>query len=413
MTRNREEKTYAKLRKTKWAVDALVEIHKASKVHHDAKLTNSSGLPTTHIKTILQKIVKLTNFNIESIWVFDNPKSYAEEKKDTMQKRKELKIRNREKITKLNEEMKEMKESFAELTVEEINEIDPDYEETIKTLESNIAMLKSHNPTSSQFGRYVKDTKFMLNCLGIRWIQAPAGYDAEQIGAYMAMAGMVDGVKTNDPDCLLYGAPRMLKQIHKKQAFYVYNIEDILSEHDISMNEFIQIGVAMGSDFAPKIKGIGAKSVVRKIKKSTDDSELIRASAINIIIHIKSQLGDDEKKLKIADNYLETLNYIYMQDVNVLISNFCKEVGYNYNKVEKLKLGKTIIQWTPKQIKAINVFQVEPLTEFKINSPELTKESLGRLERWLINDNDFNISNTKKILNIYYGKLDQISHNST
>ncbi len=102
-----------------------------------------------------------------------------------------------------------------------------------------------------------------------------------------------------------------------------------------------------------------------------------------------------------------------MQDVNGLISNFCNAVGYDYSKVKKLTLGKTIIQWTPKQMLAINVFQVDPLTEFKINQCKLTKESLERLERWLVDDNDFNINNTKKILKAYHGKLDQIANNST
>jgi hypothetical protein len=412
---NRDEKTYAKLRGTKWAVDALVEIHKASKIQHEAKLTNSSGVPTTHILAILRKIVKLDAYNMESIWVFDNPKAYVEEKKDTMEKRREANKVNREKINKIDVEIKDIQDSFAELTIEEINEIDPDYKETIQQLKTQKSILESRNPSSSQFGQYIRDTKFMLNCLGVRWMQAPKGYDAEQIGAYMAMSGMVDGVKTNDPDCLMYGSPMMLKQIHRKQAFYVYNINDVLAEHDISMNEFIQIGVAMGSDFAEKLKRVGAKTVVKKIRKSTDDSELIRADVITSILKIKrnKQEAGDMKSAKLADKYLEAVNYIYMQDANKLLKDLCRRVNYDYSQVNKVVLPNTIIHWSQKQLRAIQVFQVDPLTEFKINKPKLSAESLTRLENWLINDNDFNSSNTKKILEIYHGKLDKITHNST
>lgn len=109
----------------------------------------------------------------------------------------------------------------------------------------------------------IDDCKKLLNYMGVSTIDVPSGYEAEQVGAHMVRKGICDALVTRDADALLFGCPTVLKK--DGQKYIEYKLEDVKSQLGVNQNQLIEIGVTLGSDFAPKVSGVGPKTVVSKI----------------------------------------------------------------------------------------------------------------------------------------------------
>lgn len=109
----------------------------------------------------------------------------------------------------------------------------------------------------------VSDAKRLLCLMGVDIIIAPEGYEAEHLGARLVMEGTVDALVTRDADAIMFGCPIMLKK-EKGKNFTEYKVNNILENLDITIEDLRKIGVALGCDFAPKVKGIGVKTVLKK-----------------------------------------------------------------------------------------------------------------------------------------------------
>lgn len=106
--------------------------------------------------------------------------------------------------------------------------------------------------------------------MGIPWIQAPSEGEAQ--ASYTARAGIVDSVISQDYDCLLFGAPRVLRNftVYGKRRISgtgkyinvspeIINLEENLENNGITQEQLIDIGILVGTDFNSGIPGIGAK----------------------------------------------------------------------------------------------------------------------------------------------------------
>lgn len=109
----------------------------------------------------------------------------------------------------------------------------------------------------------ISDAKRLLCLMGVDIMIAPEGYEAEHLGARLVMEGTADALVTRDADALMFGCPVMLKK-EKGKVFTEYKLNDILESLDIPLEDFRKVGVALGCDFAPKVKGIGVKTVLKK-----------------------------------------------------------------------------------------------------------------------------------------------------
>jgi hypothetical protein len=149
----------------------------------------------------------------------------------------------------------------------------------------------------------INDLKLMLDSFNIPWIEAPAGFEAEQLAAYLTnnhLHGIkADAVLTPDPDCLLFGARMMIK--NDKQKFYKYQLASILHDNKISHDDLIKIGVILGCDFADKTPGVGPGTVLKKQAAiSLTDRQIsavayfIKPICSNILANIKWQSSTQE-----------------------------------------------------------------------------------------------------------------------
>lgn len=199
------------------AIDAMVQIHGAiSCFGNGCKLTDAEGNPTSHIQIILNKLLMFRKNNIKQIWVFDGH--------NTMKAR-------------VNRKRRQSREKYS-----------PD-----------IPMITS---------QVLSDVKFMLESLQIPYYQLSDNVEAEAYCAYLYKTDIVRYVVSNDSDTLVYGA-ELLRQQKGKQIFDHYNPTEIKQTLELSDSEFINMCVALGSDDfdVPKVKGIGPKTAVEKIKK--------------------------------------------------------------------------------------------------------------------------------------------------
>ncbi len=252
-------------------IDASIKIKQATcGIPAGAHLRGPDGKPTNHVKILFNNIVEFRKYDIEQIWIFDNfvKKSC---KASEHQRRSNIREANKERIKSLK------------LRIEMLSVDDHKESPELETLQKQL--ISSETANLGNFADEVRDLKHMLNLMGINYIVAPHGIDAEHVGAALSYYNIIDYFITTDPDYLLYAAGlrhventkstfRMLKKIPKKQQYHLYELDTVLTNIDITPKQFILIAICLGVDVISHpdysttsgIKGIGAKRVVDIIK---------------------------------------------------------------------------------------------------------------------------------------------------
>ena len=119
----------------------------------------------------------------------------------------------------------------------------------------------------------VQETKDLFDLLGVSWVEAPM--EAEGAAAVMCSRGDVAAVASQDWDTLLYGSPVMVRNLtsHGTRRFgRVMSAErivlsDTLESHGITREQLVDLGIMVGTDFHPGIRGIGPKTGLKLMKK--------------------------------------------------------------------------------------------------------------------------------------------------
>lgn len=266
-------------------IDASVEIYRASLgMKIGEQLTNSFGVPTSHINVILLNILKLRANVANQYWVFDynqkiddgeifhNPLKQLE-----LKKRKERRKAAEIKLTDLKKNMEEMNIKKNEKYKDDDLFSDESDDEEFKKCKEDIQKQEKVAFKMEQF--YIEDIIFLLNALDVPWMECPAGYESEQICAMSTLNKDIFGVKmdyvfTPDSDALVFGAAKTIKR-EKKQKLFKYELNTILKDNKLKQDDLIKIAIILGSDFAEKTPRIGPKTVLKKYKDVvlTDEQE--------------------------------------------------------------------------------------------------------------------------------------------
>jgi len=121
------------------------------------------------------------------------------------------------------------------------------------------------------------DSHRLLQLMGLPWVQAPSEGEAQ--AAYMTKKGNADYCASQDYDCLLFGAPKMLRNItisgrRKRGNVYIEVVPEVmelqktLNETGLTYEQLIDVGILVGTDFNPDgIKGLGPKTALKLIKQ--------------------------------------------------------------------------------------------------------------------------------------------------
>lgn len=126
-------------------------------------------------------------------------------------------------------------------------------------------------------GKDVKACKRLLSSIGVPFVEAPS--EAEAQCARMCMDGLVYGVATEDMDALAFGTPILIRNIFgssavagvsptMKHCITEIHLEKAISQLGLdSMEQFVDLCIMCGCDYAGTIPGIGPVRALKGIRE--------------------------------------------------------------------------------------------------------------------------------------------------
>ena len=107
-------------------------------------------------------------------------------------------------------------------------------------------------------------------------------YEAEAVCARLARSKLVSGVISKDGDCLAHGCPIMIKNVKRgpkrvvpKHICTVILLDDIMSALEVTKDQFIDLCILSGSDYAPRMPKCGFKTAHKHIKKGDNFNAIV------------------------------------------------------------------------------------------------------------------------------------------
>jgi len=201
---------------------------------------------TSHLSGIFYRNVNLLSEGIKLVYVFDGE---APEQK-----------------YKTNEKRKEMRDLAGER-----------YEEA-KQKEDLTAMRRYSSQIIRLDDEMIKESKELLEAMGIVVVQAPGEGEAE--AAYLCrIKEDIYASVSQDYDSLLFGAPRLIQNLtsaRKRKTFSgwieikpeLIELQRVLNSMEINRDQLICLGILIGTDYNPKgIPGIGQKKALQIVQK--------------------------------------------------------------------------------------------------------------------------------------------------
>lgn len=209
-------------------------------------LMDKKGRVTSHLSGIFYRTINMLDNGIRPVYVFDGKPT--ELKNRTIEERKLAKEKARIELSQAREEGNM---------------------ERVRSLSSRITYVSRET---------VSETRELLTVMGLPYVNAPSEGEAQ--ASYMSSIGAVDGVISQDYDCLLFGARRVLRNFavfgrRKIPGRNIYiniqpeyiDLEETLRINDLTRDQLIHIGILVGTDFNKGIRGIGPKTALKLIKK--------------------------------------------------------------------------------------------------------------------------------------------------
>jgi flap endonuclease-1 len=273
-------------------------------------LKDSSGNITSHLSGIFYRTATLLQNNIKPVYSFDGKPYHL--KNETLKERKAIKDKN---IAELNMAIKN-------------NDT-----EKIKTLSSRINYITED---------IVSESKKLLDLMGVPWVQAPTEGEAQ--ASYMSKTGIVDSVVSQDYDCLLFGAKRVLRnftlygrrRISGTGKFInitpeIIDLQENLENTGITQNQLIDIGILVGTDFNPGIRGIGAKTGLSLIKKYGTIEEVLKIKGKEV------ENLDEIREFFLNPPVAECSEIKFrLPDRNGIIDYLCNEHSFSQNRINQI-----------------------------------------------------------------------------
>lgn len=293
-------------------------------------LMDSSGKVTSHLSGLFYRNINFLSMGIKLIYVFDGKApslKYAE-----IERRRQVKRVARVK-----------------------------YEQALQ--EGRLEDARKYAQFTSVIQDYmIDDAKMLLDSLGIPHIDAPS--EGEATAANLTINGTAYTSASQDFDSLLFGANRLVrnltvsgrrklpnKQIYINVEPEIITLDQTLQTLRISKEQFVDIGILIGTDFNPDgFTGIGPKKALKMIKEY---------GRLEEIIDMKEKLNEIEYE-KIRDVFLQP-NVVNIEnpefrdpDNNEIIQFLCKERNFSVDRVssalQKMKKvsnsrSQTLEQW--------------------------------------------------------------------
>lgn len=245
----RKEVELEELAGKKIAIDAFNTLYQFLSIIRDREtgepLKDSKGRITSHLSGLFYRTINLMEKGIRPVYVFDGEAPNFKE-------------RTQEERRKVKEEMVARYEKAKEVG---------DTEEIRITAQA----------TAILTNEMVEQAKALLSAMGIPWIQAPSEGEAQC--ACLVKANKVYAAGSQDYDALLFGSPVLVRnlsitgrrKVPRKDIYIeikpeVIELEKVLSELGITREQLIMLGMIVGTDYNPGLKGYGPKKALELVK---------------------------------------------------------------------------------------------------------------------------------------------------
>lgn len=210
-------------------------------------LKNSRGEITSHLSGLFHRTANMVEAKIRPVFAYDGkPHPFKAKTIEERRKRKEI--------------------------------AEKEYLKAIE--EGDLAKARSKaQQTSRLTDEMVQQSKDLLTALGIPWVQAPG--EGESQASVMVKKGNAYAVGSQDYDCLLVGAPVLIRNLTaqgrrklpgKEKYMSVFpkqiRLEANLKILGIKHKQLVDMAILIGTDFNEGIKGIGPKKSLNLIKKN-------------------------------------------------------------------------------------------------------------------------------------------------
>lgn len=210
-------------------------------------LKNDRGENTAHISGICYRAIKMMENEIIPVFVFDGPP--PEMKVHELKKRKERLCAAQEKYNEACEH--------------------DDKEQEMKYKRQCVRVTKQH----------VEQVKMLLTYMGVASVDAIG--EAEATCAMLAKKNHVAGVATEDADALTFGTPLLIRNLNasdaKKNPIFEISLQKILSETQLTFEQFVDLCILCGCDYTPTLTGIGPKTAYKLIAKHKNIENILCA----------------------------------------------------------------------------------------------------------------------------------------
>jgi len=194
----------------------------------------------------------------------------------------------------------------------------------------------------------IEGSKKLLDLIGIPYIQAISEGEAQ--ASYMVKKGDAWCVASQDYDCMLFGAPRMLKNIaarSTKTGLEMIYLNEVLQMNGLTRKQLVDVAILVGTDFNEGIKGIGAKRGRNLIKKHGD--------VFSVLKHLKTEIDVDPlRDIFLCHDFIDNYTIKWNKpDKEGVIEFLCEKHDFSVDRVvgalDKLKklnpAQKSLEQW--------------------------------------------------------------------
>lgn len=304
--------TFENLFQKRIAVDAFNTIYQFLAIirqRDGTPLKDFEGNITSHLSGLFYRTINFIEHNIRPIYVFDGKPSKL--KLDTIQERRQVKEQAKEKMIKAQEkgDLDEARK-FAQMT----SKLDSDM---------------------------IEESKKLISYMGIPVVQASSEGEAQS--AYMVQTGDAWACASQDYDTLLFGGERLVRNFAVKRSKKVRNttvtldieyvsLNSLLDRFKITREQLIEMGILIGTDFFPGIKGIGQKTALDLIQEYNNIENMVKkgieaaGKKIDLDLELVSQLKDIFLNPNVKKDYSElkwnNVQYEKITELLVEVHNF-------------------------------------------------------------------------------------------
>ncbi|MCS7385360.1 MAG: flap endonuclease-1 [archaeon GB-1867-005] len=249
------------------ALNALYQFLSIIRLPTGVPLTDSEGRVTSHLVGLFYRTISLLEKGILPIYVFDGPPP---------------KFKMKEVI-----ERRKIRERFAREWIEALREGD-----IAKAFKKSVM-------TARVTSEIIRESKYLLDLMGIPWVQAPSEGEAQ--AAYMAMKGDVYASASQDYDSILFGAPVLVRnlavesrQFYPKKGVFkklwpeLISLEESLNKLKLTRRQLIDIAILIGTDYNDGVRGIGPKKALKLIRLYGSAEKVVRALNVEVDFDIEA-----------------------------------------------------------------------------------------------------------------------------